>query len=453
MPLADTMAAFVAGLKLDTIPESILDNARDRLLDALSTSLAARNVPTTVAVLSAVRAGDSTDGVCTVVPTGERMNAQDAALVNGTAVHAILFEDYHLTAADHPGASVVPAALAAAESGERLRGRPATIGDLLVAVVAGYEVQVRLGLIGAEGIRSRGLRTTGILGTVGASAAAAAAFGLPADRTEAAISMGANMACGFLEGYAHGTMEPYIHAGISARNGVLAALMGYGGVRTAPVTFEGRSGYLAVFGDMAPAEHEFPSEWGMPRVTCKPYPLSGGKTSTVDSALALVAQGVRGEDVERGLVRLPHRIKDFPGSDHPGPFANMNEAQDSTQFVTAAALLGRPMKALKTVMEDYADADIYDLARRIEVVGEDGRIVDGKIVATVEVTLRDGRTLTSTVDASADHVPTIEAMAEKLRLLAEGAWSSDQTERVINLITGDPSTPLKALSSAMLGDA
>jgi 2-methylcitrate dehydratase PrpD len=451
MPLADTMAAFVAGLKPDTIPETILDGARDRLLDALSTSLAAREVPTTLAVLFAVRASGAAGGACTVLPTGNRASAQDAAFVNGTAVHAILFEDYHLTAADHPGASVVPAAIAAAESGEHLRGRPATIGDLLVAIVAGYEVQVRLGLIGAEGIRSRGLRTTGILGTVGAAAAAASAFGLPADRAEAAISMGANMASGFLEGYAHGTMEPYIHAGISARNGVLAGYLGYGGVRTAPVTFEGRSGYLAVFGDMAPAEHDFPAEWGLPRVTCKPYPLSGGKTSTVDSALALVAQGVRGEDVESGLVRLPTRIKLFPGSDHPGPFTNMNEAQDSTQFVTAAALLGRPMKALKTVMDDYADPDIHDLARRIEVVGEENRIVDGKIVATVEVTLRDGRTLVSTVDASADHLPTVAAMADKLRLLAAGAWDADRTERVIDLVVGDPSAPLELLSAAMRG--
>lgn len=452
MTLVDTIAGYVSGLSLDTIPTRVLDSARDRLLDALSTALASRDMKATQAIIAAVQVAGHGAGPSTVISNGTSAGAQDAALINGTAVHAVLFEDYYAHNADHPSATIVPAALAAAEASGDLRGRAPTIGDLLVAIVAGYEVEVKLGDIVATGIRARGLRTTGILGTVGASAAAASAFGLSADRTAAAISMGANLAHGFLEGFAHGTMEPYIHAGTAARNGILAAHMGYGGVRTAPLSLEGRTGYLATLGDLAPAEHALPvDDWGILRVTAKSYPLSGGARTTVDTALDLLAQGVRGQDVDGVVIRLPHRSMQFPGLNNQGPFTSMNEVQDSIQFAAAAALLGRPMHSLKTVMLGYADAEVAELCQRIEVVGEDDRVVDGKVVSQIDVTLRDGRTFSSQVDLPADHLRTVEAMSEKLRLLSDGAWPARQTERVIELIVGDSSTPIEAFSAALLG--
>jgi 2-methylcitrate dehydratase PrpD len=323
------------------------------------------------------------------------------------------------------------------------------VGYFLVAVVAGYEIQVKLGLIAAPGITSRGGRTTGILGAVAASAAASSAFGLSASQTVSSLGMGANMASGFLEWFGHGTMEPYIHGGLAASNGVLAGLMGFGGVHAASATFEGRTGYLSVFADLAPAEHSLPEEWMTQRVIAKPYPISGGKASTVDGALALLDQGLKVEEIDRVLVRLPMRIAKFPGSDNKGPFTSMHEVQDSSQFVIAATLLGRPMKDLKTVRDHFADPEIAALSRRIDVVGEDDRYVDGRVVSTVEVTLRDGRTLTSEVDKSAEHLPTIESMSSKLRMLAEGAWEPDRTERVIGLIIGDPATPLEELSGQL----
>src|SRR5690606_21647549 len=131
-------------------------------------------------------------------------------------------------------------------------------------------------------------------------------------------------------------------AGTAARNGVLAAYMAYGGVQTAPLSLEGRTGYLATLGNLAPAEHELPTDdWGIFKVTPKVYPLSGGKNSTVQSALDLYEQGVRGEEIESIVVRLPTRIKKFPGAYASGPFTSMNQVQDSTSFVVAAALLGR----------------------------------------------------------------------------------------------------------------
>ncbi len=448
MTLAQTMGTFVSGLSLDTVPATVLDSARDRFLDAISTAVAGRDMPVTKAIAASIAAGDGT-GACTLL-TGGTAGAQDASLLNGTAIHALLFEDYFPVSGDHPGAAVVPAALAAVESGARMRGRAGTVGDVLVAVVAGYEIQVRLGLMTGKRIWNRNFRTTPVLGAVAASAAAANAFGLDSDRTAAALSMGANMASGFLEAFAHGTMEPYIHGGIAARNGIVAGWMGYGGVDTAPPTFEGGAGYFAVFGDGELARADFSEEWGIPTVIAKTYPASGGKTNMLDSAVALHEQGIDVADIVSVLVREPSEVHSFPGSDNKGPFHNMYEVQDSTQFLVAASLLGRPMRSLAT-MQNFADAEVAALAQRIESVGEDGRYSSGSALATIEVTLRDGTTVVSEINNPAAHVPTVERMADKLRTLVEGAWSHEKTERVIDLVAGDPARPVEELSSAIQG--
>src|SRR5690606_10432834 len=149
------IGTFVTGLGLDTVPDRILDNARDRILDAFATAVAGRDMPVTRAIVAGVTASGST-GASALLPTGGTARAADAALVNGTAIHALLFEDYFPVSGDHPGSAVVPAALAATESAAAARGRPGTVGDFVVATVAGYEVMVRLGLMTGKRVWARG---------------------------------------------------------------------------------------------------------------------------------------------------------------------------------------------------------------------------------------------------------------------------------------------------------
>jgi 2-methylcitrate dehydratase PrpD len=441
---ADQLSEFVTGMTLDSAPAHVLDSGRDRLLDAISTAIASRDVATTTAVVEAAVALGGGGDECTVLPTGQRLNPSDAALVNGTAVHAILFEDINLPSSDHPGAVIVPAALAAAESAGRVSGTPATIGDLIVAIAAGYEVHLRLGVLAATGVKKRGLRTTAIFGTVGAAAAAASVYKMTADRTATALSMGANTAFGFLEGFAHGTMEPYVQAGIAARNGLLSAFLSLGGVQTGPPAFEGGSGYFRGFADLEPGEYKLPGQWLIGGVTAKPYPISGGKIGSVDSAIAAREKGFGDATITAVTVRLPVGIKEFPGADKRGPFTTMNEAQDSTQFCVGAALAGRDMSALATVMDDFADPEVAAVSRLIDLVSEPSRQL-----ARVEVQLSDGRTVAGEVDWSDRQVPTVDSMAAKLRKLTASRWPAENADKIIDLVTGDPKRPVSALSAAL----
>jgi 2-methylcitrate dehydratase PrpD len=444
----DRLTTFIQQLTWESAPAQIQDHSRDRLLDAISTAVAARNVGASRALLSAATALGGGPGECTALPSGGVLPMGQAALVNGTAVHAILFEDIHLTSSDHPGAVIVPAALAAVEASARLTGREATIEDLLLSVLAGYEVHLWLGRIAADGIKARKLRTTAIFGTVSAATAVSVALRLPAEQIKAALGYGANFAFGFLEGFAHGTMEPYIQAGVAAQNGIIAALIARGGALAASTPFEGPAGYFQGLADVAPgtdlADH---GDWGIPGITAKPYPISGGKIGACDSALAAQEQGVDPAEIDHVVAYLKPGVQEFPGGNNPGPFSTMNEAQDSTQFVIAAALVGKPMGSLRTVMDEFADPVVADLARRTELISEPGR----GMVAKVEVHLRDGSMIVGEEDRRAQQQPTVEKMSAKLEDLTAGYWAPGRAQAVIDLVTGVGETPARELSRLLRG--
>lgn len=439
---SERLTAFIHDLTWENVPSEIQDSARNRVLDALSTAIAARDVDTTMALVAA-GAGFAGDGNATVLATGGRTAAPQAALINGTAVHAILFEDIHLGSSDHPGAVIVPAALAASEAGAQLAGREATVGEFLRSVLVGYEIHLWLGRIAADGIKRRKLRTTAMFGTVGAAAAASSALGSSPAQTRVALSYGANFAFGFLEGFAHGTMEPYIHAGLAAQNGIIAALIARAGASAATTPFEGDAGYFQGLADI-PAGSDLADwgDWGISGVSAKPYPISGGKIGACDSALAAYEQGIDASEIDHVVVYLKPGVHEFPGGNNPGPFSTMNEAQDSTQFVVAAALAGKPMNSLETVMRGFGDPGVADLANRIELISEPGR----GAIAKVEVHTRAGAVVVGEDDRRDQQWPTVDTMAAKLEQLTQGYWLSGQAAAVVDVVCGDVSLPIRELS-------
>jgi 2-methylcitrate dehydratase PrpD len=436
--LTTVLASFVCELAWEGLPGHVQDSARGRLLDALSTSVASRDIAVTRVALGTLQ---TVSGPCTVLPTGGTSSVQDAAFVNGVATHALLFEDINLPSADHPGAVVVPSALAAAEAAVTVIGRVPRLADLLTAIVAGYETQLYLGEIAAQGIMHRGLRTTSILGCVAASAAVSRLFSLSVEQTAAALSLGANLSCGLLEAWSHGTPEPYLQAGFAARNGILAGLIARSGVETAPTTLEGDNGFFRAFADLDTASFPEPrSRWRIGGVLCKPYPISGAKLTSVDSALAIRRNGVDPRQIRKILVRVPPLTKEFPGGDRKGPFNSLTQAQDSTPFCVSAALLGRPMNSVKTFTEGFNDPEISDLSQLVEVLGEDGREI-----ARIEVTLADGQFAFAEVDERDGHRPSVQKMADKLRALAD-SWAPGATDAVIELVRQADETSVAELS-------
>ena len=164
-------------------------------------------------------------GECTVVGTPNRLSAPWAALVNGTAAHALDFDDVLEIGAAHASAALVPALLALGEE------RNASVAACLDAYLVGFEVLARLSEAMNMTHYFRGWHTTLSLGAPAVAAACARLLQLDEKRTLAAISLATSSSSGFKRQF--GTMAKPVHAGLAAKSGLLAASMAAAGVTAA----------------------------------------------------------------------------------------------------------------------------------------------------------------------------------------------------------------------------
>ena len=444
-PITTRIAEFGVGLRWQDMPRNVQDRARDRFLDAVSTGIAGRDVAVSSMVRRALPGGAG--GMCSSLVDNHLRNAGDAALVNGTAVHSILFEDINAKSSDHPGPMMVPTALAVAEE-KAAAGGKATVQEMLTAIAVGYEVQLSFGAVIARQLVDRGLRTTSIFGCVATAATAAKVYGLDVPQTMGALNMGANFAFGFLEGIMLTGAEMYVHAGNAGRTGIMAAKLGQAGVDSATTTFEGPMGYFNAFADRELAgDYRIGDEWRALNVWCKPYPISGGKIRGVDGAVAAVQAGVRAENIKHVNVRLSPRTKAYPGADWRGPFTSFTQAQNSAQFCIAAALLGRDMTAIDTFTKGFADADIAAFMQKVDLVGEPERVATA--AEQIDVELNDGRLLSFEVEWAEARVPSVAKMDAKLRKITLDFWPESAVDDLVAVITDDRDRPISDVTAIL----
>ena len=185
---------------------------------------------------------------------GPTLHAPAAALANGALAHA--FESDNLTkpgAGVHPGATLLPPALAVAQE----RGNSGR--ELITAIVAGFEVMYRIGYATKHSNERRGFHAPGTTGPFGAAVAAGVLLGLDARRMTNALGIAGSLACGLMEFARSGTgaMVKRLHLGRAAESGVLAASLAADGFTGPQSVIEGEAGFLKVFC----------TEWDMDDVT------------------------------------------------------------------------------------------------------------------------------------------------------------------------------------------
>ncbi|MBZ5560700.1 MAG: MmgE/PrpD family protein, partial [Acidobacteriia bacterium] len=300
-------------------------------------------------------------------------SAGNAALANGTAAHALDYDDMCFVSLAHPSAPLVAAAWAVAD----LCG--ANGRALLDAYVVGFEIEGRLGRAMNPRHYQRGWHCTSTIGTIGAAAAAARLLGLDETRAGHALAIAASEASGLKENF--GTMAKPLHAGLAARNAVLAAQLARAGLTASPAAIEGPQGLLAAMDSERPALAPFTDDLGIrweildTGVTVKLYPSCAGTHPPLDALLDLRrAERFTAADVDRveiGVDAITPTILlyDRPSSGLEGKF--------SMPFCAAAALV-----------DGRVGIDTFD----------DGRLRDPKIT---EVQSRVTMRVDATLDASA----------------------------------------------------
>lgn len=404
-------ARFAVQCRDRPLPAEVIADVTGRVLDVVGNCLAgqAEGGPAN-AVLDAVRPWGGTPQAG-VLGTADRLPAPSAALVNGTLAHTLDFDDTHLPSILHPSASVVPAALAAAEE------TGASGARLAAAVAAGTEVCVRLGMASyLPDLRNslffeKGQHATSICGTLGAATAAALLYGLTEEGVAHALGIAASMGAGVLEANRTGGTVKRVHCGWAAHAGVSAAALARAGITGPPTVLEGRFGFFHAWLDGRYDAHALldglGSHWEALRTVYKPYPSNHFTHPAIDCALALRAAGLDPDDIvsaELGMPLPTLRTVAEPRAEKIRPQTPYH-AKFSGPFTVATALLGGSGLGVGTAdftEETLADPRRLALAAKVTCVADEraGDIFPRAFAAVLRVRTRSGAVLEHRVDSS-----------------------------------------------------
>src|SRR5271165_3331080 len=243
MGVTSQLAEFCASIKLAALPPEVVTRARFLVLDLVGNIVRARHdAESTASFVSTIRAMGMATGNSGVFGDAARYSPVGAAFLNGALAHSLDFDDTHAAGSLHPGAPVIPAALAAGE----MVG--ASGADVLAAIVAGYEITCRVALALPAGEHyDRGFHPTATCGAFGAAAAAGRVFGLDAAGVASALGIALSQAAGSLQFLANGAWTKRFQVGWAAMNGLAAATMAREGVKGAAEAIEGKHGFLHAY--------------------------------------------------------------------------------------------------------------------------------------------------------------------------------------------------------------
>jgi 2-methylcitrate dehydratase PrpD len=397
MTIAAELAARINAVRYEDLPPDAIRWAKVGILDTIGVTLAGSSDPSARIVRGVL---GTAAGPSLIFGTGRRVNALDAALINGTASHALDFDDCNNTLGGHPSAPILPALFAIAEQAGA-SGR-----EFIAAYVAGFETECKISLGVNFYQYTRGWHPTATIGIFGAAAACSRLLRLSGEQTATALAIAASLASGIKSNF--GTMVKPLHVGHCARNGLFAALLARDGYTASPIAFEHKQGYFEVFNGAGnyDAEKILPA-WGKPwdiiepGIAIKQYPCCGSTHPAIDAMLMLVRQhDLKPEQVER-IDSWTHKRR-LEHTNRPDPQSTF-DAKFSVQYCLARALASRKVIIEHFEGDAYKDAGIRELMARIhtEPYTTAQFPAANHFGAEVKVALRDGTVHAQKVDQPA----------------------------------------------------
>ena len=392
VPLARQFGHWAANLRYGDLPAAVVDRAKGVTLHALASALIGSQMESSRAAL-ALLLGEE-EGVKkggTVWVDGRILTASGAAFVNSEMAYSGgKWDTFRMLT--HPGTSILPAALAAAETAG------ATGREFITAIAAGYEVSARMSAEFIPTVMARGFHAGPVFGIFGAAVAAAKIFRLSDDEITAAIGLCVNLAGSNLE--SRGLRE-----GVAVRNGLLAVALARQGARGSETALEGPAGFYHAFAgnnegrlthsftglletNLANITKGLGSEWLFLETLYRIYSIPGYNLAHIDLTARLCAEhGIRHPDIERieaitNWMETQYPSPAFPTQreDLPGP-----ARRGSTRFYAAYGAVARGFPMLPGVPDP---PEVLELANRVTIIPSNSRPLFGP---RITITLKNGR--------------------------------------------------------------
>jgi 2-methylcitrate dehydratase PrpD len=396
LPFATRLAEKVCGFSESDATERALAQAKAGIIDTVGVTLAGVPEPCTQILLEVEGIGGA-PGSSLVFGTDRRTSALDATLINGTASHALDYDDFSGVLGGHQSVPLVAALFAIGEA-RHVSGR-----QLLTAYVVGVETEIRLARAVNYHHYDKGWHPTSTLGTIGAAAATAHLMRLDRQRTAMALAIAPSLSSGLKANF--GTMTKPLHIGHCGRNGLMAALLAEAGFEANAAVFEHAQGFFNVFNgpglydaDKALAQWGAPLEIEHSSIALKQFPCCGSAHPAIMMALKLRREEeIKAADVRR-IEIMPHGRR-LRHTNNPRPKTPL-QAKFSVQYGVARALLDGAVRLEHFEGDSHLEPAVTRLldvtqARPHPQMADDAAEQWG---AEVIVTLADGRRLSRRVD-------------------------------------------------------
>ncbi|QGP90994.1 MmgE/PrpD family protein [Neomoorella glycerini] len=430
------LADFVVNLDFQDIPKEVIAKEKDHLLDGLGNGLYGAVSSFGVLVRQYLERFP-TSGESVVWGTPSKVNCLQAAFANGSFANLTEMEDAHHRTKFKPNTVLVPAALAVAEK------TGASGAEVLTALVVANEICLRIATathVGKEGY-ARGWISTSSIGTFGAAAITGKLLGLSVEQMAHALSLAGSQPTGLWCGGL--AMSKRVLIGKAAENGIAAAFMAAEGITGGFDIFDGKWGNI---GDIISPVYEpefltkdLGSYWMTMEIGLKCYPTKGGVHSAIDAVLDILRkEPLAPQEIEDILVRTTTGIATNKALHHFPP-TDFYEAQNSMGYILAVTIFDRACGLKQFTEEKYRDPEILELGKKVRIVPEPeaDKLAPKTKTTFVDITLKDGRQLTSRVDycsGEPENPLTREQLEAKFKEVASAALDDKAMAEVIRTV-------------------
>ena len=281
MNVTQELCEAIREMDYESLPQDVIDEAKLCLLDWLGVTLGGANEPLTRILMEIAEATGGTEQA-SIIGHNKKDSMLNAALINGSASHALDFDDVHFQMMGHPTVPVMPALLALAED-RKYGGR-----DFLTAFVAGFEAECRIGSSIFPMHYEQGYHATSTIGRFGAAVACTKLLGLDPKRMNYGIGLAGTQAAGLKQVF--GTMAKPFHAGKAAMDGLLSALLAEKEFTCSDDILAGEMGFCKVLSPDANPEmitDDFGKDYAIRNVMFKRHASCFETHPTIDAVLGM----------------------------------------------------------------------------------------------------------------------------------------------------------------------
>ena len=434
------LARFVSELKYESLSETTIEMAKQCILDTVGICVRGSEEQPGKIIQKIVKRQEGKREATVLSRNPFRTTAVNAALANGCAMHSLDYDDLHNASIIHLGTVVVPAALAVAEQ------VGATGKQLILAVVAGYEVGARVG----EAVNPESYffwHTTGTAGTFGAAAAAAKLLELDTEQTLHCLGSAGTQAAGLWEFLKEGAMSKTLHAGKAAMNGIWSALLAKEGFTAATLILEGEKGFCLAMTSSAHleklTERLGAGKYKIDENSFKPYACCKHCHPAINAAQVLIENnnlnGLAAEQIEHINIKTNAVADNLVNNPDP---KNEYGSKFSIQYCIAAAIRYGKVGVAEFEQEKASDKELRRLMSVTKVVvdaalDKDFRSHPDKWSVWVTLTAKDGREYQHFIEYPKGDPQNPVSYAEtedKARSLVETVYSKQNLEQLLATI-------------------